>query len=133
MAAMVLAIAAFGCAALLGTGDTWAFAAVCVVSGAAVGADMTLLPAMFARRMADVAPGGSEGFGLWSFVSKLTLALAAVALLPALEAGGFQAGTVNDEGALLLLTLLYCALPCALKLIAIALLAGTRMPGGEAA
>jgi len=128
LAAMVLAIAAFGCAALLGTGDTWAFAAVCVVSGAAVGADMTLLPAMFARRMADIAPGASEGFGLWSFVSKLTLALAAVALLPALEAGGFQAGTQNNEDALRLLTLLYCALPCVLKVVAIALLAGVDLP-----
>ena len=128
LAAMVLTIAAFGCAALLGTGDTWAFAAVCVVSGAAVGADMTLLPAMFARRMADIAPGASEGFGLWSFVSKLTLALAAVALLPALEAGGFQAGTQNSEDALYLLTLLYCALPCVLKVVAIGLLASVDLP-----
>jgi GPH family glycoside/pentoside/hexuronide:cation symporter len=131
LAAMVLAIAAFGWAALLGTGDTWAFAAVCVVSGAAVGADLTLLPAMFARRMADIAPGASEGFGLWSLVSKLTLALAAVALLPALEAGGFQAGMQNDETALHLLTLLYCALPCVLKLVAIALLATTHLPKEE--
>jgi len=89
---------------------------------------MTLLPAMFARRMADIAPGASEGFGLWSFMSKLTLALAAVALLPALEAGGFQAGTQNDEDALRLLTLLYCALPCVLKVVAIALLAGVDLP-----
>ena len=133
LAAMVLAIAAFGCAALLGAGDTWAFAAVCVVSGAAVGADLTLLPAIFARRMADIAPGASEGFGLWSFVSKLTLAVAAVSLLPALEAGGFQAGGQNGEDALLLLTLLYCALPCALKLVAIALLATTHLPREDTA
>ncbi len=133
LVAMVLAIVAFGCAALLGTGDTLAFAAVCVASGAAVGADLTLLPAMFARRMADIAPGASEGFGLWSFVSKLTLALAAVALLPALQAGGFQAGTSNDADALRLLTLLYCALPCALKLVAIVLLMRTRIPQDMAA
>mgnify|MGYP005654279853 CR=1 FL=1 len=82
---------------------------------------------------ADIAPGASEGFGLWSFVSKLTLAIAAVALLPALEAGGFQAGTQNDVQALWLLTLLYCALPCALKLVAIALLATTHLPREDAA
>ncbi|WP_113912185.1 MFS transporter [Roseovarius dicentrarchi] len=131
LAAMVLAIAAFGWAALLGTGDVAAFAAVCALSGAAVGADMTLLPAIFARRMAQIAPGASEGFGLWSFVSKLTLAIAAVALLPALEAGGFVAGGDNDASALALLTLLYCALPCVLKLVAIALLAVTRIPDTE--
>ncbi|MFX0541611.1 MFS transporter [Roseovarius sp. S4756] len=133
LSAMVLAIAAFGRAALLGTGDVWAFAVVCVVSGAAVGADLTLLPAIFARRMAEIAPGASEGFGLWSFVSKLTLAVAAVALLPALEAGGFEAGLQNDEAALVLLTLLYCAVPCGLKLVAIALLATTPVPQEEAA
>ncbi|HEY9040453.1 MAG TPA: MFS transporter [Roseovarius sp.] len=132
LSAMVLAIAAFGWAALLGTGDVWAFAAVCALSGTAVGADMTLLPAIFARRMAQISPGASEGFGLWSFVSKLTLALAAVALLPALEAGGFVAGGENDAAALTLLTLLYCALPCVLKLLAIALLAWTRLPEEEA-
>ncbi|MFD0859352.1 MFS transporter [Roseovarius aquimarinus] len=133
LGAMVLAIAAFGWAALLSTGDTWAFAAVCVVSGAAVGADLTLLPAIFARRMSEIAPGASEGFGLWSFVSKLTLALAAAVLLPALEAGGFEAGGQNDAAALSLLTLLYCAVPCALKLVAIGLLATTPMPEGKAA
>ncbi len=128
LGAMVLAIAAFGWAALLGTGDVLAFAAVCALSGAAVGADMTLLPAIFARRMAEVAPGASEGFGLWSFVSKLTLALAAALLLPALEVGGFRAGAENDAAALALLTWLYCGVPCALKLVAIALLARTRLP-----
>jgi len=93
-----------------------------VVSGAALGADMTLLPALFAGRMAQVAPGAAEGFGLWSFVSKFTLALAAVALLPLLQAGGFAAGQSNDPEALRLLSLLYGGLPCVLKLLAIAIL-----------
>ena len=134
LGAMILAIAAFGWAATLGAGDARAFAAVCALSGAAVGADMTLLPAIFARRMAQISPGASEGFGLWSFVSKLTLALAALLLLPALEAGGFIPGAANDTSALRLLTALYCVVPCVLKLVAIALLAGTPLPGeGEAA
>ena len=50
LGAMVMAIAAFGWAALLGAGDARNFAVVCALSGAAVGADMTLLPAIFARR-----------------------------------------------------------------------------------
>lgn len=127
LAGMVLSIMAFAGAATLGTGDTWAFGLVCLASGAALGADMTLLPALFARRQAQVNPGASEAFGLWSFVSKFTLALAAVSLLPLLELGGFQAGTDNSEEALRLLTLLYCALPCALKVAAIALLATTSV------
>lgn len=119
--AMVLSIAAFGWAITLGAGDTWAFAVICVVSGAATGADLTLLPALFARRMEAIAPGAAEGFGLWAFVSKFTLALAAVAVLPALEAGGFRAGAANDPEALRLLAGLYGGLPCLLKLGAILL------------
>ena len=128
---MVLSIAAFALAVKLGPGDTWAFGLICLASGAALGADMTLLPALFARRMATVSPGASEGFGLWSFVSKFTLALTAVSLLPLLENGGFRAGQENSEDALRLLSLLYGALPCALKLLAIALLASIKLEWKE--
>jgi len=124
---MMLAISSFGGAAFLGTGDVWAFAVICIASGAALGADMTLLPAIFARRMSEIAPEAAEGFGLWSFVSKFTLAFAAMALLPLLEASGFEPGTnaTASQGALTTLTLMYAVLPCALKLIAMALLALT--------
>lgn len=124
---MVVSIVAFAVAVTLGAGDILAFAIVCLGSGAALGADMTLLPALFARRMETVAPGASEGFGLWTFVSKFTLAIAAVCLLPLLEAGGFQSGSDNSPEALLLLSLLYGALPCVLKTVAIFLLATTPL------
>lgn len=128
LSAMVLAIAAFGLTLTLGQGDWVFFALICVASGATLGADLTLLPAIFASRMAQISPSASEGFGLWSFVSKLTLAFAAVALLPMLERAGFQSGGAeNPEAALALLTVLYAAVPCALKLIAIALLAMTDL------
>jgi GPH family glycoside/pentoside/hexuronide:cation symporter len=127
--AMVLAIVAFALTLTLGPGDWALFAVICVASGATLGADLTLLPAIFAHRMASISPSASEGFGLWSFVSKLTLALAAVSLLPLLEAIGFQsgAGVVNSHEALTLLTLLYAAVPCVLKVIAILLLAVTNL------
>jgi GPH family glycoside/pentoside/hexuronide:cation symporter len=125
---MVLAIASFVGASLLGPGDAALFAVVCIASGAALGADMTLLPALFARRLAAIAPDAGQAFGLWAFMSKFTLAAAAVVLLPALEASGFQSGADNNpEAALRTLTLLYAILPCGLKLIAIALLATTQM------
>ena len=127
IAGMVLAIASFAGAAFLGAGDAPLFAAICIASGAALGADMTLLPAIFARRMAVVAPNAGQAFGLWSFVSKFTLAFAAVTLLPLLDAAGFQAGPGNSETALLTLTLLYAAVPCFLKFLAIGLLAATPL------
>lgn len=121
--AMVLAIVAFAYAVMLGTGDIAAFAVICVFSGVALGADMTLLPALFAGRLAVVAPGAAEGFSLWSFVSKITLALAAIGLLPLLDVAGYVSGQKNSEDALWSLSLLYGAVPCGLKLLAIALLA----------
>ena len=124
---MVLSILAFAGAAALGAGDVLLFALVCLGSGAALGADLTLLPAMFARRMAQISPTASEGFGLWSLVSKFTLAFAAVALLPLLELSGFSAGTDNPPQALQALTILYALVPCVLKLVAITLLAITRL------
>lgn len=122
---MVLSIVAFAFAITLGPGDAVAFAVICIASGVALGADMTLLPALFAARMAHVSPNAAEGFSMWSFVSKMTLAIAAVALLPLLETGGYRPGASNDDAALWMLSLLYGAVPCALKLLAIGLLVST--------
>lgn len=123
LAAMALAIATFGWALALGPGDVAAFAVICALSGATIGADLTLLPAMFARRMAQIAPRGGAGFGLWGLVNKATLAVAAAVLLPLLDVAGFVAGApVQPEAALGMLGLLYAGVPCVLKLAAIGLL-----------
>ncbi|MDG1067922.1 MAG: MFS transporter [Sulfitobacter sp.] len=129
LSAMVLAIFAFGGAMFLGAGDQWWFALVCVASGAAMGADLTLLPALFATRMAEISPSAAEGFGLWSFVSKFTLALAAAVLLPALEGAGYAGGMQGPqpEEAVNLLRLLYAGVPCLLKLAAIVMLWRTKL------
>ena len=128
--AMGVAVLAFALALFLQTGDILLFALICVATGAAMGADLTLLPAAFATRMAKVAPNAAEGFGLWAFVSKLSLAFAAVALLPLLESRGFESGGDNTQNALWLLTFLYAGVPCILKLVAISMLATTRLEEG---
>lgn len=129
--AMAMAIAGFLSALALGPGDVIAFAIICVVTGFALGADFALLPAAFAARMEVIAPDASVGFGLWAFVSKATLAFAAITLLPALEAAGFRAGDASPETAIVLLTYLYAGVPCVLKLGAMALLAFTPLPGDK--
>ena len=130
MMAMALAIATFIFAATLGAGDLIGFAIICVASGTALGADMTLMPAIFARRLAALTTKGGEAvaFGLWSFVSKLSLAIAAGTLLPILGAAGFRSGQANTPEALQTLTILYALVPCALKLVAMAVLARTPVP-----
>jgi len=128
MGAMVLAIFAFAFTSFLGAGDWLAFAVVCLVSGAALGADLTLLPAMFSKRMAQISPSALEGFGLWSFVSKFTLAFAAVVLLPALQWAGFENGShTNTSDALVALTFFYALVPCILKAVALILLTMTEV------
>ncbi|MCP5286679.1 MAG: MFS transporter [Burkholderiaceae bacterium] len=124
LAGMVLAIAAFVWAATLGAGDSVAFFAVCAATGVALGADLALPSALLAG---VVQRSGHQGrlegayFGWWNFATKLNLALAAGIALPLLAAFGYTPGS-QDAGALQALTLAYCALPCALKALAAALL-----------
>lgn len=121
---MGLAIAVFIWAALLGAGDVAAYTAVCVLSGIALGADLTLPSAMLAGVIQRAGHSGhAEGayFGWWNFATKLNLALAAGIALPALQAFGYAPGN-RDEDALQALTVAYCVLPCALKLAAAGLL-----------
>jgi GPH family glycoside/pentoside/hexuronide:cation symporter len=127
LAGMALSIVSFIFAATLAEGDAAAFAIICAASGAALGADMTLLPAIFARRLAVIAPEAGAAFGLWSFVSKLSLAFAAAALFPLLDASGFNAGGPNSDTALRTLSMLYAVLPCVLKLLAVLLLLTVRV------
>ena len=128
LAGMALAIVSFIFAWRLGAGDVAAFAAICAASGAALGADMVLLPAIFARHLAGLGQGEAAAFGLWSFASKLALALAAAVMLPALQLAGFTPGATGPEPAMALLSVLYALVPCGLKLAAIALLLATPIP-----
>lgn len=124
LAGMALAAAGFVGATWLGAGDFAAFALVCTVAGLALGADLAVPPALLARVIdADGNAGRAAGsyFGLWNFVNKLNLALAAGIALPALQALGYSPGA-RDPAALDALAFAYAFLPCALKLAAAALL-----------
>ncbi|NDR59258.1 MFS transporter [Aliiruegeria sabulilitoris] len=118
--AMPLAILGFVGAAFLGPGQGVAFALICIVSGAALGADMVVLPAMFSIALSRAGLNASAAFGIWSFAGKLGLALAAFLVLPALQSSGFTPGQENTPGALRALTIAYAIIPCLLKFLAMA-------------
>jgi GPH family glycoside/pentoside/hexuronide:cation symporter len=121
---MLLSVAVFVFAASLGAGDSVAFLVVCALSGAALGTDLALPGALLAGTIADSGDRGhAEGayFGWWNFATKLNLALAAGVALPLLATLGYVPGT-HDAHALQTLSLAYCVLPCALKLLAAFLL-----------
>jgi Na+/melibiose symporter-like transporter len=121
---MALAISVFGWGLQLGAGDVVGFTVVCVLSGVALGADLTLPSAILAGQIQSAGHGRqAEGayFGWWNFATKLNLALAAGVALPALAWFGYSPGS-QDPQALQALSVAYCLLPCALKLCAAALL-----------
>ncbi len=120
LASMVLSMAVFIWAATLGAGDVWAYAAVCALSGIALGADLAFPSALLTGAIAQQGDQGQhEGayYGWWNFATKLNMALAAGLALPLLDLFGYRAGA-RDPQALQALVIAYCVLPCALKLIA---------------
>lgn len=121
---MGLSVLVFIWAATLGAGDITAFLIVCALSGVALGTDLALPSALLTGLMDDLGERGQrEGayLGWWSFAAKLNLALAAGLALPLLGAFGYSPGA-RDAQALWTLTVAYCLLPCALKLLAAGLL-----------
>lgn len=118
LAAMLLSILAFAGASHLGRGDLWAFAAICLASGMALGADLTL-PAAIAADLGERLGQAGACFGVWNFVAKLNLALAAGLALPLIDAFGYVPGSGSGLSALIFA---YAVLPLAFKLLAGALL-----------
>jgi Na+/melibiose symporter-like transporter len=121
---MGLAVAAFAWVLMLGAGDTSGFLAVCIASGVALGADLTIPGALLTGVVHRAGHGAqAEGVyvGWWNSATKLNLGLAAGAALPLLALAGYAPGQ-RDAQALQALSLAYVAVPCVLKLMAAGLL-----------
>ena len=123
-ASMLLAVAAFVWVVQLDAGAMAAFAAICIISGAALGADLALPPALLAGVIGAAGHSGQrEGayFGAWSWMTKMNLALAAGIALPLLELLGYTPGSTNTTGTQAL-GISYAWVPCGLKCLAALLL-----------
>lgn len=114
LGAIVLSIFAFAGASLLGSGDLLPFAAICIASGLALGADLAL-PAAIAADLGERQGQAGACFGVWNFVAKLNLALAAGLALPLLGLLGYVPG--GGDG-LASLTFAYALLPLGFKALA---------------
>ena len=118
LAGILVAVIAFAGTAALGAGDSAAFIVVCIATGLALGADL-VLPTAMAADLGERQGRAGICFGLWNFVSKLNLALAAGLALPLLDWLGYVPG---GSGNLLALSLVYAGLPLLFKLLAAVLL-----------
>ena len=121
ISAMILAITSFIWAYGLQAGEVVAFYGICALSGAALGGDMVLLPALYANALDQASTQhnkelGNIGFSVWNFISKLNMSLAAGIALPVLAWLNYQPqdATSNIDA----LSFAYACIPCAFKVVA---------------
>jgi Na+/melibiose symporter-like transporter len=116
---MIAAIATFVWAFTLGPGDIVPFSIVCVLSGAALGADLALPPAMVADRIAatnDQSRAASY-FAISAFFAKASFALATGLSLPLLDGLGYTPGVQATAAVAISLSAVYALVPCAIKIV----------------
>lgn len=128
--AMILASIAFLFIPAISPGQWPLFLIVCIVTGVALGADLSLPPAL----QADIVDYDSWKFGrpragllfaLWSMATKLALALAVGISFPILDLFGFDARSDHNAPlALSALLVTYAIAPILLKLATVALVWG---------
>ena len=122
---MIAACIAFVSVPWIESGQFILFGLVCIVTGAALGADLALPPAL----QADVTDYAAYRFGhaqtglqfaLWGMSTKLALAAAVGLALPGLEYAGFDPEVSGGDGRCALLVI-YALIPVVLKMIAVML------------
>ena len=116
---MLVSILSFVWAYNLNAGEVIAFSIICFATGLSLGADMTILPAIFAQRLAKTKHDPNTGFGIWNFSNKLALAFTAGILLPLMEFAGFETKDMRSNLSREVLTISYALVPCGLKIFAL--------------
>lgn len=124
--AIILAVGAFVGAGFLSAGDATLYAVICVLSGAALGAELILPPSILSDLIDERAAADTTSmqFSVLAFLMKAALAVAAGISFTLLDYSGFRAGSANSDVALCMLAMLYAFIPCGLKLLSAAMLWG---------
>ena len=124
MGAMVLSIVTFAFAYGLQSGDVVAYGIICVMSGIALGGDLSLPPSILADRIANQnqKSQATQYFAALAFLPKMAVAMASGFIFIILDHFGFKAGADNSQSTLNTVILFYALVPCFIKLIAVSLL-----------
>lgn len=127
--AMSIAIICFAFVPFCTAENIWLFYMITIITGACLGADLSLPPSM----QADVIDidkkitGQNRSalfFSLWTMTTKIAIAICAGLFLPLIEIFGFSAETKEN---IAILVLFYCLVPVGLKAIAIILMQKYRI------
>lgn len=126
--AMACACVAFLAVPFMPEGSFILFAGVCLVTGAALGADLALPPAIQAdvidyHQMKFGQDSAGLQFALWGMSTKLALALSVGLALPALEFFGFDPALAQETKSDALIVI-YAIVPVVIKVAAIAVVWG---------
>lgn len=124
LVAMVLAVLSFIWVLMLNPGDLVAYALICILSGFAFGAELSLPPSILADHIALQKREKNSGF-LYSqltLLTKLSLAGATAVVFPILDYVEFKPAVVNDKSSLSVLLICYGLVPCLIKLFSIGFL-----------
>ena len=118
--AMLLAATTFVWAFFLQPDDIWQFAVICVLSGIALGGELSLPPAILSELIdaQDKTRNTSFLFAILAFLSKTALALGSGIAFLILGVTSFSPATQNDSEALLALSFTYALAPCIIKVCA---------------
>lgn len=119
--AMLLSILVFIWVLMLKPGDVWAYGIICVLSGFALGADLSLPASIVADRISAIKAEerATLYFGVMAFIPKLALALCSGIAFTILDQSNFVAGAVNTAESQQTLLLLYGLVPCLVKVLAV--------------
>ncbi len=123
MLSMAIGFASFIWVLLLPTDGLIWFGLICLLTGAALGAELICPGLLLAQRLRQDSTnphrlGSGLAFGQWQLLAKCSLALAAGLCLPALAQLGYTPGDSQTSESLLWV---YAGLPCLLKALAIGL------------
>lgn len=122
--AMCATVLTFIFAVFLTPEDIFAYGAICVLSGIALGADLALPPAIIAERITKrkAKHQASQYYAALTLLPKLSMAIAAGVSFITLEFIGFKADANNSSQALTALLLLYALAPCIIKMLSATML-----------
>lgn len=117
--AMLLAVVTFIWAFLLKEGQIVEYSIICLLSGAALGSELSLPPSILADLTDNQKEQITTNFSILAFLTKFALALSSGSILYLLSLNAFVPGQENSASAIYWLSFYYAIIPCIMKVIAI--------------